>query len=162
MKAVISDTSPINYLVWIGRIDILPQLFGSVLIPPAVLSELRHHLAPPAVRKWLEDLPGWIQECAPQSIFPHLNLDPGETEAISLAVERTGSLLIIDEWKGREAALGQGLAITGTLGLLEEADRLQLLDFETELKKLEATNFRLHGKRLAQILVRIRSRKEGG
>ncbi|RYD35073.1 MAG: hypothetical protein EOP86_09440 [Verrucomicrobiaceae bacterium] len=114
------------------------------------------------MRKWLEDLPGWIRECAPQSILPDLNLDPGETEAISLAVERTGSLLIIDEWKGREAAFGQGLAITGTLGILEEADRLRLLDFEAELKKLEATNFRLHGKRIAQILERIRSRKEDG
>ena len=42
MSAVVSDTSPINYLIRIGEIDLLPKLFGEVLIPPAVLQELQH------------------------------------------------------------------------------------------------------------------------
>ena len=33
---VISDTSPINYLLQIGLIGLLPELFGRVLIPNAV------------------------------------------------------------------------------------------------------------------------------
>jgi predicted nucleic acid-binding protein len=51
MSAVVSDTSPINYLIRIGEIDLLPQLFGEILIPPAVLQELQHAGAPLAVRE---------------------------------------------------------------------------------------------------------------
>jgi len=39
MSAVVSDTSPINYLIRLGEIELLPLLFGEVLIPPAVLQE---------------------------------------------------------------------------------------------------------------------------
>jgi predicted nucleic acid-binding protein len=38
---VVSDTSPIKYLVLIEEIDLLPQLFGRVIIPQAVLDELQ-------------------------------------------------------------------------------------------------------------------------
>ena len=37
---VIADTSPINYLILIGEIDVLPALYGQVLIPPSVREEL--------------------------------------------------------------------------------------------------------------------------
>ena len=37
---VVADTSPLNYLVLIGQIDVLKHLYGQVLIPPAVLAEL--------------------------------------------------------------------------------------------------------------------------
>jgi len=51
MAVVISDTSPINYLVLIGEIDVLPRLYGKVLIPDAVLSELRDAGSPAAVAR---------------------------------------------------------------------------------------------------------------
>ena len=47
---VVADTSPINYLVLIARIEILKQLYARILIPPAVLAELKHPAAPKAVR----------------------------------------------------------------------------------------------------------------
>ncbi len=37
---VVSDTSPINYLVLIGQINVLPTLYGRVLIPQSVYEEL--------------------------------------------------------------------------------------------------------------------------
>lgn len=46
---VIADTSPINYLVRIGSVDLLPQLFGRVLVPPSVWGELRHPHTPEPV-----------------------------------------------------------------------------------------------------------------
>lgn len=49
---VIADTSPVNYLVLIGSVDILPQLYGRVLVPPSVCSELQHPRAPETVRAW--------------------------------------------------------------------------------------------------------------
>jgi predicted nucleic acid-binding protein len=50
---VVSDTSPIRYLILIEAIDVLSKLFGEVLIPPAVVAELVHTSAPLAVRAWM-------------------------------------------------------------------------------------------------------------
>jgi predicted nucleic acid-binding protein len=52
MKVVVADTSPINYLVWIGEVDLLPRLYGSVLIPDIAAAELCDPDAPAAVVKW--------------------------------------------------------------------------------------------------------------
>ena len=43
---VVSDTSPINYLLAIGQIEILPKLFGTIVIPVAVMAELKSDDAP--------------------------------------------------------------------------------------------------------------------
>jgi predicted nucleic acid-binding protein len=37
---VIADTGPINYLILIGEIDVLPALYDRVLISPSVQGEL--------------------------------------------------------------------------------------------------------------------------
>jgi predicted nucleic acid-binding protein len=58
---IVADTSPINYLVLIEQIDILPRLYMRVLIPPAVLDELKHAAAPSQVRKWTESHPAWLE-----------------------------------------------------------------------------------------------------
>ena len=50
---VIADTSPLNYLVLIEQAEVLPNLFGAVVIPQSVLEELRHPSAPQAVRSGL-------------------------------------------------------------------------------------------------------------
>jgi predicted nucleic acid-binding protein len=47
-RLVIADTSPINYLLLIGHIDILPALFEKVIVPAAVRDELKH----PRLRPW--------------------------------------------------------------------------------------------------------------
>jgi len=39
---VVADTSPIHYLVQLGEADLLPELYGRVLVPSAVVEELRH------------------------------------------------------------------------------------------------------------------------
>lgn len=39
---VVADTSPINYLILIGQIDVLKHLYTRTLIPSAVLAELQH------------------------------------------------------------------------------------------------------------------------
>ena len=36
MRLVIADTGPVNYLVLIGNIDLLPALFDKVILPSAV------------------------------------------------------------------------------------------------------------------------------
>jgi len=52
MKVVIADTSPINYLILIGAIEILPRMYGRVTIPDVVLRELTDQEAPKEVSTW--------------------------------------------------------------------------------------------------------------
>ena len=60
MTIVVSDTGPLNYLVLIEAIDLLPRIFDQVIVPDQVLVELNHERTPELVRKWLKALPGWI------------------------------------------------------------------------------------------------------
>jgi len=57
---VVADTSPINYLVLIGHIEILPKIYGEVLVPQAVIDELQDRDAPTEVRDWLSAPPKWL------------------------------------------------------------------------------------------------------
>jgi hypothetical protein len=56
-ELVVADTSPINYLILIGRINLLRQLDKRVLVPPAVVVELKHPLAPKPVQGWAANAP---------------------------------------------------------------------------------------------------------
>jgi hypothetical protein len=55
---VIADTSPLNYLIRLGHSDILREIYGRVLVPCAVLIEMKHPEAPPEVRAWACQPPG--------------------------------------------------------------------------------------------------------
>jgi predicted nucleic acid-binding protein len=84
---VVVDTSPINYLVLIGQIEILLRLYNRILIPPAVLGELNHPVAPKPVRDWAANPPTWLEVLVPKSSFTIAQLDLGESQAIALAME---------------------------------------------------------------------------
>jgi predicted nucleic acid-binding protein len=140
---VISDTSPINNLVLIGKHDILPLLFGHVIIPEAVLRELQAAATPLQVRRWLSNRPAWLEMRSPTTPpEPGLShLDEGEREAILLAEELKADLLIIDEKAGREEALERSLPVIGTLGILEKGAERGMLDLALVLAELKAYKF---------------------
>jgi len=58
---VVSDTSPLNYLVLVGAIDVLPKLFGEVYVPLAVIQELQHPRTPVPVKQWAQSPPDWLR-----------------------------------------------------------------------------------------------------
>ena len=58
---VVSDTSPLHYLVLIDCGEVLPALFGRVIIPEAVARELESGGAPEKIRKWLATEPKWLE-----------------------------------------------------------------------------------------------------
>lgn len=139
---VVCDTSPLNYLVQIGLIDLLPRLFNRVCTPPAVLAELHHPRSPEPVRIWASSPPAWLDIRRPSrgDLIP--GLGPGETEAITLAVEIGADALLIDERKGSNEATRRGLRVVGTLAVLIEAAVCDLTDFPSTIDRLRATNFR--------------------
>jgi predicted nucleic acid-binding protein len=138
---VVSDTSPLNYLVWIGAVDLLPDLFGRITIPEAVHSELLDAGAPEPVRAWALRLPPWVAVRPAQAGDATLDLDPGETEAIALSKALRAGLLLMDDRKAVDAARARGLTVIGTLGLLVRGTQAGLVDVKA-LDRLRATNFR--------------------
>jgi predicted nucleic acid-binding protein len=149
---VVSNTSPLNYLVLIDLQDVLPALFGHVLIPEAVWHELRSPVAPQPVKDFLDNWPNWLERRVVSQVPPDLQqLDPGEQEALALARSLGASLILLDERKGRQMAQGQGLIVTGTLGVLDLAARRGLVDLEDALKRLERTTFRATPRLLRRI-----------
>jgi len=137
---VVSDTGPLNYLLRLDAIAVLPQLYGSVVIPEMVQQEMSHPKAPAVVRAWAAQLPEWVSLGQPQSLLP-LALDAGELVAISLAVERNADLMLMDDLRGRQAAQARGLQTIGTLGILVNAAGAGLLDLADALAKLQQTDF---------------------
>lgn len=140
---VVADASPINYLLLIGHIDVLPYFYGRILAPTSVWEELEDASAPHAVRAWLERPPAWIERRRLRS-EPDASLDSldrGEREAIALAGELGADRLIVDETLAREAAVRLGLSVIGPLGVLRNAARAGLADLPQALTALQATNF---------------------
>jgi uncharacterized protein len=119
-------------LAAIDQLKLLPLLYGQVIIPEAVYRELVD-IEPPVpggvevqTATWLE-----VKLIANREVVEHLQskvrLDPGESEAIALALEIGADLLLIDERRGRAEAHRLGIKITGLLGILVEAKRKNLI-----------------------------------
>lgn len=159
MRLVISDTGPINYLVLIGHIEILPALFERIVLPVAVEKELKDTDAPHQVRQWMLRPPHWLEvRGAPALLnanYLSAALDEGEREAILLAdVLNADTLLLIDNRTAVRAARQKGLAVTGTIGILEEAAQLGLLDLATAFDRLRLTSFHCTEELMQNVLAR--------
>ena len=141
---VVSDTSPLNYLVLIDLQHILPQLFERILIPVAVRDELQSAGAPEAIARFMAATPAWLEIRQVAEVDLKLqHLDRGEREAITLAGSLPAASVLIDERKARLAARGHGLVVSGTLGVLDLAARRGLVNLSDALRRLEGTTFRV-------------------
>ena len=160
MIVVVSDTTPINYLVLIGQVDLLSQLFEKVIIPDAVLQELSAIRAPDLVKSWVANLPAWIEVRRCKHLDATIQLDAGETGAISLALELGASSVLMDERRGRYAAQSRGLAVIGTLTILELADERGLVRFEDAVQQLQQTNFHLGVLVMNEAIIRVQKRRQ--
>lgn len=152
---IASNASPLIALSKIGRLRLLQLLYGEVVIPPEVQREIIRHPdgfgrpRPPWVR---------IQAVADLSTVAALrqDLDPGEAEAIVLALQ-LGTGLLIDERAGREAARTKGIRVVGTLGALLDARQRGLLPrLEPVLEQLQSTGFYVTEELIAQVRLAAR------
>lgn len=145
---VVSDTGPLNYLVQIERIDLLPALYERVVIPPAVLIELTAPGAPTIGRRWAAALPEWVSVRTPSGTWG----EKGEQWAIALAHELDCPLLCDDKPARRQAAR-EGLLVTGILGVLQQAGVLGMVDLPRALERLVGeTNFRVDESLVARVI----------
>lgn len=161
MAPIVADTTPINYLVLIEAIALLPRLYGRVLIPPAVHTELSDPLAPEAVRAWATELPHWLEIVALREPVGAslMHLDPGEREAIALANEQRAAFLLLDERDGVAAASALDLRVVGTLGILDAAAAREWIDLADMFGRLRRTTFRSPHRLMAAMLAYDAQRK---
>ena len=84
MRLVVADTGPVNYLIQIGQIELLPLLFETIALPLAVERELSDPLAPPLVQRWISAPPAWL-EIHDTAGLPYVSdLDAGEPPRLRL------------------------------------------------------------------------------
>ena len=158
---VVADTTPLNYLVLIQQVDLLPRLFGEVLIPPAVFRELEDPETPEDVRAWLARAPSWLHVQplhSPED--PELDyLDDGEREAIALAEELGADQILLDDADARKEAARRNLPFIGTLGILRRAAQLELLDLPGTLSRLQQSTFHVDPELVRSLLEEDARRK---
>ncbi len=141
---IVSDTSPINYLVLIGEIDILEKLFGRVIIPQAVFNEMQHAKTPASVKAWISAAPTWLEvrQADPTWFTPKRVIGDGEREAIALAKELNAFAILIDDRDGTKEAREHSLQVLGTINILDRAAEIKLLDLPEVFDRLRKTSFR--------------------
>lgn len=127
---VVSDTSVILNLCFLGQEALLSQLFGTVYAPPQVEAEFVR-LASVDVRFQGLVFPAFIQRCPPKTTAHAWAHSPvlhgGEVAALSLALELGADLVLMDEAEGRAAAAALNLRTMGLLGILAQARSRSLI-----------------------------------
>jgi predicted nucleic acid-binding protein len=162
---VISNSSPLINFAAIGRFTLLRELYGTIIIPNAVYHEVvvAGRGQPGAAE--VEQADWVVRETVsnPTIVAALHELGRGEAEAIALAVENPGSLLILDERRGRLAALQLGVHIIGTLGVLVVAKRKRLIPaLAPEMDKLQTqVGFRVRADLRAKVLQEVGEEEEG-
>jgi predicted nucleic acid-binding protein len=151
---VVADASPLRYLILVEHAHVLPALYGRVMVPPAVITELNQERTPVLVRTWLSNKPEWLHVQGPRQLLAPLRgvLGPGEREAIALAAELAADVLLMDDREGRREAERRNLIVLGTLRVLADAAEHDLADLPVALGRLQQTNFRA-SERLIQWLL---------
>ena len=125
-----------DYLSKIGELELLNKLYNQITTTHEVSVEFGH------------PLPEWIQiKSASNQYYQkilELQIDLGEASAIALALEQKHCVLIVDDYKARKIAVGLGIAITGTIGLIIKAKKIGVIpSIKPFIVKIQQTDFRM-------------------
>ena len=157
-EAVISNTSPLQYLYQVGQLPLLAHFYQQVTIPPAVVQELVAGAARGVALPVLSEVV-WLQVQAPtatQVWRVASTLGAGEREALALALETPTALLLLDDGHARRFGRLFGLRMTGTVGVLARATREGLVPrLAPLLDRLDRLGFRLSAQARAMALTLV-------
>lgn len=155
MREVISNTSPLQYLFQADLLDLLPALYGTVVVPSGVVDELAEGRARGIPLPDPPTLP-WVQiRSIPGTAILRIavDLDRGEREVLAAAKQATEPLAILDDGLARRYARLLGVPFTGTLGVLLKAKSSgHLTRVSPVLDRLEALRFRIDAATRASVL----------
>jgi predicted nucleic acid-binding protein len=133
---VIADTSCFILLSNIDELSLLHKVYGEIITTPQIALEFG------------SNLPDWIKIKSPADYqkqqLLELQIDKGEASAMALALELSGSLIILDDLRARVLAEQLGISITGTLGVIVKAKLNGIIpSVKPLLSKIKQTNFRV-------------------
>jgi predicted nucleic acid-binding protein len=157
---IVADAGPLHYIILIDCSEVLPKLFERVLIPPEVRDELLHDSTPPKVKDWVMKPPVWLKVEPVKHFQAVAGLHTGEAAALQLALETKTLAVLMDDLDGRSAARRLGLAVIGTIGILEKMAESGTIDLSAAFTKLRQTNFFVSPELLDAALARDRQRHE--
>lgn len=156
---VVSNTSPILNLAIVDQLELLRRQFGKILIPNAVVEELKVDQERPGSQIIREAISSGLIQIQQVNNKPFAQLlkqtlDRGEAEAIALAIELNADWTLLDEREGRKVAKSLGLSVTGILGILLRAKQVgELESLQLVIDDLiNKAGFRIAPELLAQIL----------
>lgn len=157
MPEVFANTTPLQYLHRLGRLDWLRDFYGRVVIPEAVAAELdegrRLGAKVPDVRAipWIE-VRELTEPLEPPDVFPGF-IHRGEAAVMMLARLSGDALILMDDGLARAHARGLGLRITGTLGVILRAKREgRVPAVASLLRQLQEEGFRIAPATRAEVL----------
>lgn len=137
---IVSDASPLIYLAKAGKLYLLKEMFGKVLIEEEVKRETidrgKEEGAPDA--SVIEDAvnAGWIEVEKVEEVKRFSGIHKGEGNSILLA-KKHKCLVLIDEEDGREVARAVGLKVRGCLYVLKNAVEKGLMSKDGAIKTLD-------------------------
>ncbi len=142
---VVSDTTPLHYLILLDRVHLLPEILGNIVIPTIVSQEMLAEKTPRKIKEFISKPPDWLRVAPSTGIFDSdlMEIDAGEREAILLAEELQADGILIDDRDGRITAENRGIFVIGTLGVLEIAASGGLIDFKVEIRRIRNAGFYL-------------------
>ena len=146
MADLVCNTSPIQYLHQLGRLDLLRTLASDIFVPRSVVDEIDRGISLGIDLPNLTSLP-WIgvhavRSCVHQNWNNKLGL--GEAEVLQVALETPGSLVVLDDRVARRIADSLNLPLKGTIGLLLDAKNAGLATaIGPLLNRLAELGFRL-------------------
>ncbi|HMN89993.1 MAG TPA: DUF3368 domain-containing protein [Saprospiraceae bacterium] len=154
---IVSDTTPFSNLLQIDELGLLSTLYQQIIIPTTVFSELKIlEKRGFSIQSGINA--GWIIIKSPQ-YYDVVNelltfIDPGESEAIALAIELQADYLLMDEKEGRQEARARAIPVIGTLGILLEAKKRGLIpNVKTKMDALRNINYWISEELYQQMLV---------
>ena len=135
-RTIISDTSCFIILANIGELDLLRRVYGQVTTTVDIANE------------YGEKLPEWVEIKDVKDRYRQqlleMQIDKGESSAITLALETSDSTLILDDYKARRIAEQLGLSYTGTVGVIIKAKLKGLIpSIKPFIEKIRQTDFRI-------------------
>lgn len=146
MRSVIVDTSCLIVLNNIDYLFILEKLYTTTLVTPTIKAE------------YVDTLPSFVEVRAVKNRsyedLLQTMIDPGEASAIALSLEADNPLVILDDRKARNVAVGAGIAHTGTLGVMLQAKQRGVIPAVAPLVgRLSEAGFRISDELQARFLM---------
>ena len=121
---VVSNTTPLIALGEIGLLDVLRQLYETILLPPSVFGEYQHGRTAHPNQPDLQGMAWILTQQPPVDPLVPTSLDVGERDAIALARAVQATRILIDERVARTVASRLGLTVTGSAGVLVAAKQV--------------------------------------